>query len=541
MSNIQVRRLGDIGVITDVNPYDLPPNAFSMGNNIRFNGGKLSRSPAFKGILNTTAPTPVFCYSYSIAGSNDRVGVVNITGTSYQYTSGVETLTTPTVFTPVSGTEPFTFCMLANLGYLNRNSDVPQYFAPSSTLFTKLPNWPATYTCRSLRAFKSYLIALNITKGGSTNPTMFKWSDITPNNSYPVSWDETDTTKSAGENTLQECTSSILDGMALRDAFIAYTTNQVHLIEYTADSNVFRTRKLFDGPGIINTNCVVEIEGKHYVFGKSDIYSHDGISPMSIADQRVKDFIFNNLNTSQTDKFFVAHNPLLTEFMCCYVSGDAFANFPIATYCNRAAVYNYRNNTWAFRDLPNATGAALTSIPATAYSYTTISPFTYSNIGSTYSALAGNAPKGLVFSSPLDTPSLLTTSKLYAYDAIVAGSFSEAVDYVATTPAFAQRVGVDMDEQGASLNSYKVAKTLYPQGNALSGTGNLSFSFGATLFNDMQPSFSTAVVFDPTSQYKVDIPQGIGGRYLAWKVTDSGSFSFELSGLDVDATVTGKR
>ena len=35
----------------------------------------------------------------------------------------------------------------------------------------------------------------------------------------------------------------------------------------------------------------------------------------------------------------------------CQVTADVA--FPNANRCNRAAVYNYRNNTWTFYDLPN--------------------------------------------------------------------------------------------------------------------------------------------------------------------------------------------
>ena len=38
--------------------------------------------------------------------------------------------------------------------------------------------------------------------------------------------------------------------------------------------------------GLINENCVVEVEGKHYCFGRDDIIVHDGTTKQSIADER---------------------------------------------------------------------------------------------------------------------------------------------------------------------------------------------------------------------------------------------------------------
>ena len=98
---------------------------------------------------------------------------------------------------------------------------------------------------------------------------------------------------------------------------------------------------------------MVEVEGKHYVFGPFDIYVHDGTSKQSICDERVKNFIFGALNNADADRCFVQHNPTLNEIYFCYKSGDQHVAFPNADRCNRAAAYNYRNDSWSFMDLPN--------------------------------------------------------------------------------------------------------------------------------------------------------------------------------------------
>ena len=89
--------------------------------------------------------------------------------------------------------------------------------------------------------------------------------------------------------------------------------------------------------GLINTNCVVEAEKMHYCFGRDDIYRHDGNSKQSIADEKVKNFVFGSLNNNQSDVCFVLHNEALNEIYFCYQSGDQFTGFPNANRCNRAA------------------------------------------------------------------------------------------------------------------------------------------------------------------------------------------------------------
>jgi hypothetical protein len=446
---------------------------------------------------------------------------------------------TPAVFTPVVDSSPFTHCILGNVSYLNRNSDVPQYYLPTSTVYTKLPYWPANYTCRVLRAFKSFLLAINVTKSGTAYPSLVKWSDLALINSIPVSWDETDTTRSAGENFIQDLPSPLLDGLALRDSFILYSKDQVHLMEATTDNDIFRFRRLFSNIGIINTNCVVEVNGNHYVFGKDDIYIHDGVTKQSIIADKNQRYVFDNLINSESDKFFVTHNAQLTEIMFCYVSADGQIGFGATTYCNKAAVFNYTNGTWTFRDLPNCTAATSTALSYSTVTWITVAPATYANFGGSWADLGDIAQKALYFTSPLSTIGALTASRLYGYDDIYNSTLSQAITAEATKAAYAERIGIDLDETGEQLRAYKVIKTIYPQAKATGGTANISFSFGATEYNDLSPSYSTPVAFNPMTSHKVDVRTG--GRYLAWKVTDSSLFSFELSGFDADVQATGRR
>ena len=41
----QIRDVGDIGVVTDIRPASLPLNGFSRAKNVRFDEGKVARSP----------------------------------------------------------------------------------------------------------------------------------------------------------------------------------------------------------------------------------------------------------------------------------------------------------------------------------------------------------------------------------------------------------------------------------------------------------------------------------------------------------------
>ena len=90
---------------------------------------------------------------------------------------------------------------------------------------------------------------------------------------------------------------------------------------------MFTFRKLFSDDGVINQNCIVEAEGKHFVFGNSDIYVTDGNTKRSIADEKVRQFIYQGLNVKNSDRCFVQHNKILSEIYFCYQSGDSLVQF----------------------------------------------------------------------------------------------------------------------------------------------------------------------------------------------------------------------
>jgi hypothetical protein len=116
---------------------------------------------------------------------------------------------------------------------------------------------------------------------------------------------------------------------------------------------VFSYRKLPFNKGAINANCSVEIDGKHYVFGNDDIWTHDGYSEQSICDKQDARLHLQRHQRLEGSRCFVAHNQKLKQIHFCYVSGDGYVNFLNSPDgCNRAAVFDYSNGTWAFDDLP---------------------------------------------------------------------------------------------------------------------------------------------------------------------------------------------
>lgn len=537
MAILPIRNLGSSGVITDVSSYNIPLDAFSTAINVRFDEGKVSRSPIFRNIKDSLGFTPRFTYGIVPSSGFDSVLMISDDWSINEYTSGVVTDRSGSI-TGSSDPRPYTGTSLADVTYINRPDRVPVYRLPSGTNFADLPNWDSTWRASALRSYGDQLVALNLTEGTNNFPTRVRFSHLTEANSVPDSWDETNTTKSTGFNDLVQIKTEIKDGATLGTNFIIYASDQVWLMEFVGGTFVFNFRKLFTDAGIINQNCVVEVEGKHYVFGPFDIYVHDGTSKQSICDERVKNFIFSSINNQDADRCFVQHNPTLNEIYFCYKSGDQFVAFPNADRCNRAAVYNYRNDTWSFMDLPNVSSGTVANVDSVA-TYAT-STTTYDLTGGTYYQQEDSYNKHTLMVGESQSTDGLSSDKLYGIDLSDEGQIAFDLDTEATKPILLERTGLDLDEAGLGANQYVVCTRIYPQTNTVNSTDTtLDFEFGASDIPRDTPTYQEATSFNITTDHKID--SRAAGRYLSYKVTSSSNADFEISGFDLDVTATGRR
>lgn len=537
MSILPVRDLGSVGVITDVSGYNVPISGFTRAINIRFDEGKVSRGPVTRKIKDTLGFTPRFVYGLTPPTGYDTVLMVADDFAIQEYASGTVVDRSGSI-SASSDPRPFTGTTLAGVTYINREDRVPVYRLPNGTNFADLPNWQSTWKAGSLRSYGDFLIALKMTEGTTSFPNRVRFSNLVTANAIPDSWDETDTTRSAGFNDLVQMQTAIVDGATLGSNFIIYSSDQVWSMEFVGGTFIFNFRKLFTDSGVINQNCVVEVEGKHYVFDNSDIYVHDGTTRQSLCDVRVKNFIFSGLNVQKSDVCFVQHNESLNEIYFCYLSGDQYVSFPNATRCNRAAVYNYRNDTWSFYDLPNISAGTTANVDSVA-TYTTATSLTYALVGGSYYDQEDNFDRHTIQVGESNSSDGLTSDKLYAVDLSDEGKLSFQLDEEATKPAVIERIGLDLDEAGSAASNYVVVNRIFPQADTRNENKVLQFRFGASDVPTGTPTYGSTQSFNMQTDHKID--SRAAGRYLAYEITVSDNKDFEISGFDLDVIPTGRR
>ena len=537
-TTLPIRNLGGTGVLSDPNPYNLPLTGFTAGNNVRFDEGKVRRAPVFRTVKDTLTFDPRAAFGVVPSSGFDTVLMVSDDYAIKEYANGSVTDRSGSI-SGSSDPRPFTINSLADVVYINRPDRVPVFRLPSGTNFADLTHWDSNWRAEALRPFGEFLLALNMTESSTNYSNRVRFSNIVTANSIPDSWDASDTTKSAGFNDLVQMQTAIVDGLQLGTNFVVYSSNEAILMEFVGGTFIFNFRKLFSDDGVINQNSIVEADGKHFVFGTHDIYMHDGTSKQSICDEKTRNFIFTGLNQKLSDRCFVQHNKVLDEIYFCYVSGDSLVNFPDTTRCNRAAVYNLRNGTWSFYDLPNISAGTTANVNSVATYATTTG--VYNTIGGSYYDQEDSFNRHTLMVGNSDSSNGISSSKLYGLDLADSGSMAFSVDTEATKAPFVERVGLDLDEIREPLDGYKVVTRMLPQAaTANSADTTLTIQFGASDIPNNTPTYSTTATFDITTDYKVD--SRASGRYLSYKFSKSSSdyADFELSGFDLDVTTTGR-
>lgn len=543
MPTLPIRGVGDVGIITDISPAFLPPNAFTRGKNIRFDEGAVVRAPVFRIVNNNTTQKPRLVFSSLSETGHGTIILVDDIFNIQEYSSG--SITSKLTNNPAlsSSLEPFTGTTLANAIYINRKDRVPVrvYGSSYGSLSSGTNDWQSTWRAGSIRAFGDFLLAINMTEGSSLRPNRVRWSDLVLADGTEPTWNAADATTSAGFNDIVQMKTGLVDGTQLGSNFILYSKDQVWLMEFVGGTFIFNFRKLFSERGLINQNCVVEVNGRHFCFGTDDIYSHDGNSITSIADQKVKNYIFNGIANDKTKACFVHHNPVLEEVYFCYNSQDDLHEFEGGTRCNRAAVFNYKSNTWSFMDMPNVNSATLASLETT-LSYDTAST-TYDDTGGTYFSQESEFALHNVFGGEtnpgLSGTGVVTTNKLYVLDGSEENSqVSLPVDSNATIPPFLERVGIDIDDQ-VPITGYKVITKVVPQLHSDNSNKQFNFNFGAADLITSSTTYEPTITFDANVTHKIDTRAS--GRYLSYKMTTTDDKDFRFLGFDVDLTVTGRR
>ena len=518
MAWVQVKDAGKLGVSKDLSAHELPLGVWTDATNIRFLDGYAYQAFGWGKVYGNIPLTPQYILpcevsgqKYAIMAGASQVQAVTIIG-------GVATYYNLTPTNPSSGiANQWTGTLLSGIPILNAADGMhsPMYWNETTgTPFADLLNWPAITYCQSIRAFKNFLVALNVTKVNVNYPYMVKWSDAAAPGNLPVSWDETNPIYLAGEVDIAEGGDIVIDGLQLRDSFIIYKENSFWRMDFIGGTQVFGFTKVSDTTGIMNKNCAVEMNGLHFVLTNSDVIVHDGVSePQSVLDKLTRRYLFQNIDSAGFGLCFVVKNPFFNEVMVCYPSIGA-------TSCDSAMVWNYKDSTVSFRSLPSANHAAYGPV-----NNGLSGDWNQDNDSWESDLTEWNGPDFVP-----DMASVLIASNdpaIYLLDASSSQN-GTAVNSSLTR----QGLGFDDDE------TIKLVRGIRPRITGNDGqTVNVLVGWNNTSPYD-PPSWSAPIPFTIGSQIPVDCM--VSGRYIAIQFASGSASQWRLDSYDIDVVPGGK-
>ena len=223
------------------------------------------------------------------------------------------------------------------------SSGVPSKTTP----LRELKNWPATSSyCRSIAAFKTFLVGLNWSIGGNEYPNLVKWSTEASALLPPNSWAEADATLDAGEYQLSDTPGKIVDGLPYGDSFLIFKEDSIYIMNYVGTPYIFSFKLLSPTVGLLAKNAVAEFDNGLFFVGNSDCYVTNGQQVTALLPNKLRREMFSDLNGDNYQKVFVVADNQRNEMLACYPAG-------ISSIPNKALIWNWKDNTFSLRSIPD--------------------------------------------------------------------------------------------------------------------------------------------------------------------------------------------
>lgn len=505
--------------VFDTAANTLRPNIITAGKNYKLSDGKIGSRRGSSEFYGAAGIVPYWITS-GLQGSTPYwlyAGLTKVyllmSGASSnvtRQTAGVDVDYTATVNTPWTGGG------FNGISVLNNGNDVPQMFLSTGSLCADMTNWPSTLRCKSLRPFKNFLIACNVTESGTEYPQVLRWSHPADPGAVPSSWDYTATTVDAGRKALAETKGVLVDSLAAQDVHIVYKNDSTYYMQYIGAPFIFNFQPISLTSGLLSQNCAANVPGGQVALTYDDVVFVTPRGVTSIATKRIRRALFAAINFDQKRYAFVAVNSALSEVWVCV---------PVnSTYASRAYVYNWLEDKWSIRDIP-----ALTSL---AQGYDVSSSDTWTSAAGTWATdsdpwgaydLSGAQFLGV---SPNGSGKLLVmeTGGLENGAPISVVVTHDAID--------------TFQELQISNERMKYINRVRPHFTPESAGAVVMFEIG------MRNTLSDAVNWTTEKTFTVGITRDVfvrkQGRYMSWRIKSACETPWELSGMEIEVEVGGR-
>lgn len=500
---------------SDVSPLELGPEFLSYVINIRHRAGRVAQIGGEADFL-TPALGDNPHQIRNIKTQNSQFNWVIAGGSSIKVSPDSDTVVD---ISPAGiGSQPFevkwTIENFNSLPVFNRFTDPPYYWLlDTANPCVQLPGWPVGTVCRSMRAYRNFLIALNIRDATGDYPDQILWSNSADAGSVPPDWDISDPGSLAGTTQLSDTRGEIIDAHILKNSLLIYKTNSVYRMDAIGGTFVFSLSLLFDSFGAISPNCIVEIFNGHIVFSGTDLIFHDGHAPKSLLKGRAQELFLESISSEAEDiyKSFLFHHSERREVWLFYVRRGS-------TMPDAALVYSYVYDEISFLDLASDTYSQAYGLIQT---------------------------QAVVADWDSDNESWNSTTKIWN-DKITAGDTLHVMRGISddivladdranpvTTTTIVNRETVIIPPEHAIKMIYRIQLDILADHDDV----ELTFALG-TQFKPEDPiSWKSPITFYPTDT-TIDIIAK--GRYFSYQITSDSQIYWELRGIGISVKQSGE-
>lgn len=519
MPVLTIENISDVGIITDIRPQNLPANAFSRGENVRFIGQGIRKFEGHSQVFGDVSVDPYWLLpvqtpsvAYWIYAGLTKVYVTD--GSSHfnltRQTAAVDVDYAADVDLNWSGG------IIGGIPVLNNGVDDPQMWNPVNTgqrleslTYDASNTWAdVNYKASVIRPYRDFLVALDVTKNGDRDSKLVKWSTSAITGTVPSTWDELDDTEDAGEYPLTQTGGDVIDCLTLRDINIIYKDDSVWAMSYIDGPDIFRFYQLFGDVGILTRRCVKEFDGKHFLVSAGDVVVHDGTQKESVISDRRRNELFSSIDSDGFQRVFVTPNYARHEMWICYPSsGNASPN--------KAMIWNWRDNTWGDRDLPQSPHIGFGIINDSS------APTTWDADNNVWNS--DTTTWDAKTFTPTDRKLLMAATQLYEIDS------TTQFDGVNISSSI-ERTGLHFDQP----DKIKTCNGIWIRAN---GTGDITVTVGSEMVAGEGVSWGAPQTYTLNTNKKIGCRAS--GRYLAYRIESSDLGIQEIMGVAFDVRLRG--
>lgn len=527
---VPIENIGSQGIVTDIPPWQLPMGTWSDGNNVRFDDVSVKKFPGYAEVMATApmaVPPPMYLETYQVFDSQRYYWLSFSENAIHCYYGGVWTDVTPNVGVNSEENRQWQTAKLGAVLVATNGVDSPFWWPLTNgkpdpnTKFEPLPAFSAApgnwSNCQTMTGFKSFLFAGAVYDGNQRlrlNRTI-AWSDMTSQYDPPESWDYNNPDGDAGIYELLDTEGPIVHIQQLRESLMVYKTDSIVVANFIGAPFMFGFQSMTEDVGLMCKNAVTEFPGGHFFMGRTDCYVNNGQTITPVLSQKIKDELYLNLDGEQYVKSFCVTDWSNNEVWACFPEVNS-------AYCNKAIVWNFLNNTFSMRDLPQ-----VSYIRSGVAKYLDgndewrLAVERWDDTSRRWgTASYDNVTENLVFASTGD-------GKTYRHDS---GNTEDG----AVMSSYIERTGIDLGDP----SSVKHVTAVWPK-IWTSGDNQLRVWTGYQMSTDDPVTWEGPVIFNPSTMSKISVRTT--GKLFGIKIESLGDFDWYLSGLEWEVVPAGRR